>query len=144
MKLRNNIIIITAILSVVFFVLYLNIGRIEVDAKMKKSPIPELTESYIRMKKGILFMSIQEGDYFSGIIIDVIKINKYYNIQIHNYTDRADDNIRNNYKILNKNIILDKDYYKQGDSIFGKISLEISSNNGKPYILNSYVRGIIR
>lgn len=55
------------------------------------------------------------------------------------------DNIKEpKYKILKEDIILDKLYYKVGDSIYGKIDFIMENNNFPPKKILVYGNGYFR
>lgn len=148
MKLKKSYII-GILLVVIFILIYrnLNVGRVEVNNKISEStsiPNMEFVRNHIYKEKGILFILIVIGDGYSGTTINIMKMGKFYNLYIDDYTDSIDDEKENTYKILKKEIILDKETYKVGDSIFGKVKLEVSENNDTPYTFDNDIIGVIR
>lgn len=150
MKFKKYYIILGISLAVIFILIYrnLNIGRIEVNNKISESTSisnMEFVRNHIYKEKGILFILIDIGIGYSGTTIHIVKMNKFYNLYIDDYTDSVDDDKKeNSYKILKKEIILDKETYKVGDSIFGKVKLEVSENNETPYVFDNDIIGVVR
>ncbi|WP_073291712.1 hypothetical protein [Chryseobacterium polytrichastri] len=79
-----------------------------------------------------IYLSI--GDGFSGGGYDIDIVNNRYKLSPYYYTDviKPFDFFESEeyYKILNKKLILNKDSYKKGDSIFGYIELKIQKRYG--------------
>lgn len=149
MKFKKYYIILGISLVVIFILIYrnMNVGCVEINNKISESTSVlnmEFIKNHIYKEKGILFISIKMGDYFSGTKINIMKMGRFYNLYIDDYTDSVDDEKENTYKILKKEIILDKETYKVGDSIFGKLKLEVSENNDTPYTFDNDIIGIVR
>lgn len=89
------------------------------------------------------------GDGFSGGGYTIDIINNRYKISPYHYTDspRTFDFINNEYyKIVNSKIILDKDSYKKGDSIFGYTQLKVQKRYGAEKYFEEgkgYFKGIV-
>lgn len=149
MKFKKYYIILGISLVVIFILIYrsLNVGRIEINNKISESTSVsnmEFVKNHIYKEKGILFILIDIGVGYSGTTINIMKMGRFYNLYIDDYTDSVDDEKENTYKILKKEIILDKETYKVGDSIFGKVKLEVSENNETPYVFDNDIIGVVR
>ena len=70
-----------------------------------------------------LIFSLSTG--FNGTSVEVYKINNRFKTIVSDFTDNAAQEKLTKYKILSQELTLDKINYKRGDSIFGKIKLEI-------------------
>lgn len=110
------------------------------------------TESYIyNINSNPISLEIKlfTGDGFSGGGYTVEIINNRYTISSYHYTDnpRYFDFIDEEYyKIINSKVILDKDSYKKGDSIFGYTKLKVQKRYGpKKYFEEGegYFKGIV-
>jgi hypothetical protein len=73
------------------------------------------------------FISFVASDGFSGISVNIIKYDNKFKTDIESITDvELFDFLKSsNYKVIKQHLILNKLDYKPGDSIFGKVQLEI-------------------
>lgn len=89
------------------------------------------------------------GDGFSGGGYTVEIINNRYKISPYHYTDnhRPFDFMNEEYyKIIDSKVILDKDSYKKGDSIFGYTKLKVQKRYGPEKYFEEgegYFKGIV-
>lgn len=94
-----------------------------------------------------LRLNFNSGDGYSGLNIEVMKIGSWFSSSVETYTDKVkpfDFLDRDRYSIKKQKLILNKPEYKKGDSIFGKIELEIQSNiDDSRYQAGGYFRGKI-
>lgn len=96
-----------------------------------------------------LEIKLNTGDGFSGRGYTVEIINNRYTISTNHYTDspRPFDFINEEYyKILDSKVILDKDSYKKGDSIFGYTKLKVQKRYGSEKYFEEgegYFKGIV-
>ena len=74
-----------------------------------------------------LIFSLSSG--FNGTSVEVYKINNRFKTIVSDFTDNAAQDNLTEYKILSQELTLDKINYKRGDSIFGKIKLEIEEKS---------------
>lgn len=121
------------------------------DFSFEKKSDTVFFECYIDKNKyfnDIQTISFKSGDGFSGIIIEIMKINNFYRAHINQYSDNPKILKNSGYRILRKNLILDKSNYKLGDSIFGKFQLTVEKlNQGKNvnvYNINSVFRSKVQ
>lgn len=70
-----------------------------------------------------LIFSLSTG--FNGTSVEVYKINNRFKTIVSDFTDNTAQEKLTDYKILSQELTLDRINYKRGDSIFGKIKLEI-------------------
>lgn len=95
----------------------------------------------------ITILNFNSGDGFSGVNLSVIKYRKYFFPSIESYTDvkRTFDFLESNkYTIKKSKLFLDKSEYNKGDSIFGKIELEIKFNpNDSIYHSKGYFKSVV-
>lgn len=87
------------------------------------------------------------GDGFAGVNINLLKFKNFFYSSVENYTDvkRTFDFLEpGTYDIKKQKLTLNQSEYKKGDSIFGKIELQIKFKPTNE-IINSqgYFRGII-
>ena len=111
------------------------------------------TESYsYNIKDKTFFLEIQlfTGDGFSGGGYNINIINNRYKLFPYHYTDNVKPfnffEGEDYYKVLNKKLILNKDSYKKGDSIFGYIELKIQKRYGSEKYFEEgrgYFKGIV-
>jgi len=75
------------------------------------------------------------GDGFSGLKINVTKFGNFFRTDIENYTDNLNDSNLPKYHVKKQSLILDKNSYNKGDSIYGKINLKVIEiqNQNKEY-----------
>ncbi|UZT97930.1 hypothetical protein ODZ84_22635 [Chryseobacterium fluminis] len=97
--------------------------------------------------ENIYSLTFKSGDGFSGINIDVLKYRNFSYTSAEFYTDDKSmfDFINSGrYTLKKQKLTLNKSQYKKGDSIFGKIELQIKFNPTDS-IVNSrgYFRSII-
>lgn len=102
-----------------------------------KSPISE----------NIFSMTFNSGDGFSGVNVNILKYRNFSYATIESYSDnkRMFDFLESdNYTLKKQKLTLNKSLYKKGDSIFGKIELQIKFNpNDSIYNAKGYFRSII-
>lgn len=102
-----------------------------------KSPISE----------NIFSMDFSSGDGFSGVNVNILKYRNFSYATIESYTDnkRMFDFLESdNYTVKKQKLTLNKSQYKKGDSIFGKIELQIKFNpNDSIYNAKGCFRSII-
>jgi hypothetical protein len=110
------------------------------------------TESYsfnINSYPISLEIELFTGDGFSGGGYSIEIINNRYTISSYYYTDnkRPFDFINSEYyKIIDSKVILDKDSYKKGDSIFGYTKLKVQKRYGPEKYFEEgegYFKGIV-
>lgn len=77
-------------------------------------------------------ISFVSGDGFSGLKINITKFGNFFRTDIENYTDNLNDTNLTKYNVKKQTLTLDKNNYKKGDSIYGKINLKVikESQNG--------------
>lgn len=150
MNFKRKTFILVILFVLVFFLLLFkaDIGTITIDNSIKMDLNIEnknihYNDNFVYMEGKTLVIILKRGDMFSGTNIIITKFGGYYVVDIDDYDDNLDDNRVNRYKILTKKLILDRINYKQGDSIFGKISLDIMIND-KKYIINEYIKNKIK
>ncbi|MCU7618017.1 hypothetical protein NZ698_12475 [Chryseobacterium sp. PBS4-4] len=111
-----------------------------------------LTESYnsnISYNGFTLEIKLSTGDGFSGGGYSINIINNRYTISTDHYTDnhRPFDFMNEEYyKIIDSKVILDKDSYKKGDSIFGYTKLRVQKRYGPEKYFEEgegYFKGIV-
>ena len=79
----------------------------------------------------IYFLNFNSGDGFTGVNITVSKFGNFFYTSSEFYTDnkRMFDFLESErYTVKKQKLTLDKSQYKKGDSIFGKIELQIKFN----------------
>lgn len=110
------------------------------------------TESYqynITDKPFSLQIQLFTGDGFSGGGYNIDIINNRYKVSPYHYTDspRTFDFLNEEYyKIVNSKVILNKDSYKKGDSIFGYTELKVQKRYGPEKYFEEgkgYFKGIV-
>ncbi|MDF2554022.1 MAG: hypothetical protein K0R36_3476 [Chryseobacterium sp.] len=110
------------------------------------------TESYssnISNNNFSLEIKLLKGDGFSGGGYSINIINNRYKISSYHYTDnhRPFDFMNEEYyKIIDSKVILDKDSYKKGDSIFGYTQLKVQKRYGPEKYFEEgegYFKGIV-
>jgi hypothetical protein len=109
-------------------------------------------ESYrYNISKNPIFLGIElfTGDGFSGGGYTIQIINNRYTISPDHYTDNPrpfDFMNEEYYKIIDSKVILDKDSYKKGDSIFGYTKLKVQKRYGPEKYFEEgegYFKGIV-
>ncbi|MCY0970823.1 hypothetical protein ACM642_17200 [Chryseobacterium sp. CY353] len=95
----------------------------------------------------IYFLNFNSGDGFTGVNLKVSKFGHFFYTSSEYYTDSKsmlDFLESERYTVKKQKLTLDKSQYKKGDSIFGKIELQIKFNPTDS-ITNSkgYFRSII-
>ena len=87
------------------------------------------------------------GDGFAGVNINILKYKNFFYTSAENYTDakRTFDFLESGrYQVKKQKLTLNKSEYNKGDSIFGKIELQIKFTPTNEIInSNGYFRGII-
>ncbi|AYN01461.1 hypothetical protein EAG08_15110 [Chryseobacterium sp. 3008163] len=110
------------------------------------------TESYssnISNNGFSLEIKLSTGDGFSGGGYSINIVNNRYKISPYHYTDnhRPFDFMNEEYyKIIDSKVILDKDSYKKGDSIFGYTKLKVQKRYGPEKYFEEgegYFKGIV-
>lgn len=82
------------------------------------------------------FIDFHVGDGYSGMNISLIKLANRYRISIQDYTDNL-NSVNSKYEIIHQNLTLDKENYKKGDSIFGRIDLKILEKRNKEKLIHT-------
>jgi len=95
----------------------------------------------------LTLLTFNSGDGFAGVNINVVKYKSFFYASSESYTDnkRTFDFLEpERYIIKNQKLTLNKTQYKKGDSIYGKIELEIKFTPTNE-IVNSegYFRSIV-
>jgi hypothetical protein len=99
-----------------------------------------------------LFLDIKffTGDGFSGGGYQLNIINNRHQVSLYQYTDaiRTFDflDTEDHFKVLDSRLVLNKDSYKKGDSIFGYVAFKIQRKHGtEKYIEEGkgYFKGVI-
>ena len=81
--------------------------------------------------KNLDFLTFNSGDGFAGVNINVLKYKNFFYTSAETYTDvkRTFDFLESErYQIKKQKLTLNKSEFKKGDSIFGKIELQIKFN----------------
>jgi len=98
-----------------------------------------------------LKITFSAGDGYSGGGYSIDIINNRYQVSPYHYTDNIKPfalfEDEEYYKILNSKLVLNKDSYKKGDSIFGYAELKIQKRYGpEKYFVEGkgYFKGIIQ
>lgn len=95
----------------------------------------------------LIILRFNSGDGYSGININVLKYKNYFYTTAESYTDvvSASDFLESEpYIIKKQKLTLNKSVYKKGDSIYGKIELEIKfTPNDSIYNAKGYFRSLI-
>jgi len=85
---------------------------------------------------------------FNGTSVEVHKINNRFKTIVSDFTDNTAQEKLTEYKVLSQELTLDKINYKRGDSIFGKIKLEIeekrTDDTKAKYISQGYFKHKIK
>ena len=95
-----------------------------------------------------LIISFKSGDGFSGGGYNFKILNGRFRAESYSYTDNPsffDNKLYD--KIVFQKLILNKENYKSGDSIFGKIDLKVQESNGLQKSFQygkGYFRGLIK
>ncbi|MCU7617076.1 hypothetical protein NZ698_07695 [Chryseobacterium sp. PBS4-4] len=81
--------------------------------------------------ENIYSLIFNSGDGFSGVNISVLKYRNFFYTSAESYSD--DESLSGfgkseRYTIIKQKLTLDKSEYKRGDSVFGKIELQIKFN----------------
>ena len=94
------------------------------------------------------FISFVASDGFSGISVNIMKYDNKFKTDIESITDNIgtfDFLKSSNYKVIKQHLILNKLDYKPGDSIFGKVELEIKHKFSDSIIhSNGYFKTLVR
>lgn len=95
----------------------------------------------------LLFLQFNSGDGYYGVNINVLKYKNYFYTTAESYTDVIStfDFLESEpYIIKKQKLTLNKSVYKKGDSIYGKIELEIKfTPNDSIYNAKGYFRSLI-
>lgn len=98
--------------------------------------------------KNITTFIFNSGDGYIGININVLKYKNFFYCSAESYTDNIGtfDFLKpDEYYIKKQTLTLNRENYSIGDSIFGKIELEIKFRpNDSIYNAKGYFRGIIK
>lgn len=98
--------------------------------------------------KNLTTFIFKSGDGFVGIDINVLKYKNFFYCFAESYTDNIGtfDFLKpDEYHIKKQKLTLNKENYSIGDSIFGKIELEIKFRpNDSIYNAKGYFRGILK
>ncbi|OPC36766.1 hypothetical protein [Elizabethkingia miricola] len=93
-------------------------------------------------------ISFVASDGFSGISVNIMKYDNKFRTDIESITDNLgtfDFLKSSNYKVIKQHLILNKLDYKPGDSIFGKVELEIKHKFSDSIIhSNGYFKTLVR
>ncbi|RQO38291.1 hypothetical protein DBR39_15610 [Chryseobacterium sp. KBW03] len=110
---------------------------------------PEYYECAIH-KNPILTVRLYVGDGFSGGGFQIDILQNRYKISPYSYTDNIKPfdflDTGEYYKVLDSKLILDKESYKEGDSIFGYTELKVQRRYGpEKYTVEGkgYFKGIV-
>ncbi len=98
-----------------------------------------------RKKDGKIRISIGFSSGYSGGGYDIDYLYGRYKINPYSFTDVVPDNSPElEFKMLKQNVILNKRFYKVGDSIYGKIDFVLEHNNSPPNKHIVYGNGYFR
>ncbi|MGH1519344.1 hypothetical protein [Chryseobacterium sp. JK1] len=110
---------------------------------------PKYFDCYI-YKDPLLKITFSVGDGFSGGGYQIDIIQNRYKVSLYSYTDIIKPfdflNTEEAYKVLKSRLILDKDSYKKGDSLFGYAELTIQRGYGHQKQIEEgkgYFKGIV-
>ena len=99
-------------------------------------------------KPKFLTLNYRLSTGFNGTSVKVYKINNRFKTIVSDFTDNTAQEKLTEYKVLSQELTLDKINYKRGDSIFGKIKLEIeekrTDDTKAKYISQGYFKHIIK
>ena len=93
--------------------------------------------------KDLLFINISSGDGFSGVNLQINKIWRRSYLDLNNYTDNLNSQ-KSRYKIMNYQLTLDQLNYAEGDSVFGKIEMQVDDNKIEVYDVKKYFRAKLK
>lgn len=80
--------------------------------------------------KSIGTLELATSTGYGGNKVNIYKIGNRFRVDINDYSDNiVEKDINKGYKILSKNLILDKENYKKNDSIFGRIQIKFLNKN---------------
>lgn len=98
-------------------------------------------QAYI--KDGYLTISIGMGSMFGGFGFDIKCTNEKYSIEPYEWSDAemVGKHRKPSFKVIKQNLILNKNRYILGDSIFGKVDFKIIEDKKITHIGNGYFRG---
>lgn len=95
----------------------------------------------------LLFITFNSGDGFTGVNINILKYRNYFLTSTQSYSDVIStfDFLESEpYIIKKQKLTLNKSIYKKGDSIFGKVELEIKfTPNDSIYNAKGYFKSIV-
>ncbi|WP_143106482.1 hypothetical protein [Chryseobacterium formosense] len=97
--------------------------------------------------ENIYSMTFNSGDGFSGVNVHILKYRNFSYTSIESYNDNKSmfDFLKfDRYTLKKQKLTLNKSQYKKGDSIFGKIELQIKFNpTDSIFTSKGYFRSII-
>lgn len=129
-----------------YFSFFDNNTKVTTDFSLEKNKMDTVYWQCTVNEANILkFIDFHLGDGYSGMKISLIKLASRYTISIKDYTDNL-NSVNSKYEIIHQKIILDKENYKKGDSIFGRVDLKIlEKQNKEKFIHNAggYFKGKI-
>jgi hypothetical protein len=95
----------------------------------------------------LLTLHLNSGDGFAGVNVEVYKYKNFFYTSVESYTDNRktfDFLEPDSYVVKKQKLTLNKSDYKKGDSIFGKIELEIKfTPNDSIYNSTGYFKNIV-
>jgi len=101
-------------------------------SQLAKKPIP------------LQFLTFNLSTGYNGVRVEIYKIGNRFRTEINNFTDNASETESTEYKILHQELTLDKGDYKTGDSIFGKIKLEIEETGTDQSVRKYLSQGVFK
>lgn len=101
-------------------------------SQLAKRPIP------------LQFLTFNLSTGYNGVNVEIYKIGNRFRTEVNNFTDNASDTNSTKYKILHTKLTLDKSDYKTGDSIFGKIKLEIEETGTDQSVRKYLSQGVFK
>jgi|GEM_PF-1707514 len=94
------------------------------------------------------FLNFNSGDGFSGVNVNVTKYKKFFHSSIKSYSDVVgtfDFLNSDKYAIKTQKLTLNKSEYNKGDSIYGKIELQIEFKpDHSIYSSKGYFRSVVK
>lgn len=127
-----------------------NVKSNNLTIKIRTETSEEYYTCSIENNKLLLDIKFFAGDGFSGGGYELEIIKNRYKLSPYHYTDvqRSFDFLdkREYFKVLDSRLILNKDSYKKGDSIFGYTSFKIQSRSGPDKYIQEgkgYFKGIV-
>ncbi|MDY3363678.1 hypothetical protein JSO61_007030 [Riemerella anatipestifer] len=126
--------------------------KVTTDFELFKNQNDTVTFSFSASKspksRNITLLNFNHSNGFTGVNINVTKFENHFFTSTESYTDNIGifDFLKPEELVVkNQKLTLNKSEYKKGDSIFGKIELEIKSTPNNE-MLNSkgYFRGVVK